>query len=375
MQKLYYKTMVNESPKPTILVVDDTETNIDILVDALEDVYEVSVAMDGESALEIVESNPPDLILLDIMMPGMDGYEVCRQLKANDTTKNIPIIFLTAKAEVSDETKGLELGAEDYITKPISIPIVRARVKTHLSLLHARKNLEMQNDELREAAELREDIERITRHDLKTPLNAMISLPPLLMMEGNLTEDQQESVKMIQDSGYKMLRMINLSLDLFKMERGLYPFNPVEVDLLKLVRNIIAETEDIINSKELSVIISIEGKPLETNDTFIIQAEELLCYSMLANLITNALEASPEGETVSIAVDKKGASSIRILNQGVVPENIRNTFFDKYVTSGKISGTGLGTYSAKLIAETQKGSIGMETSEENGTTVTVGFSG
>jgi len=122
--------------KPTILVVDDTETNIDILVDTLEADYEVSVAMDGESALETVESDPPELILLDIMMPGMDGYEVCRRLKADEKTRHIPIIFVTAKGEVEDEKKGLQFGAVDYITKPFSPPIVQARVKNHLELKH-----------------------------------------------------------------------------------------------------------------------------------------------------------------------------------------------------------------------------------------------
>lgn len=133
---------MKELQKSTILIVDDTETNIDILVDALEDDYEISVAMDGESALEVVESEPPDIILLDIMMPGVDGYEVCRRLKANIATRKIPVIFLTAKTEVKDEKKGLELGAVDYITKPISLPIVQARVKTHLSLYDQNRALE-----------------------------------------------------------------------------------------------------------------------------------------------------------------------------------------------------------------------------------------
>ncbi len=107
---------MTETHKETILIVDDTETNIDILSNVLEESYDVSVAMDGESALELVHTDPPDLILLDIMMPGMDGYEVCRRLKADEKTKDIPIIFVTAMGEIEDETKGFELGALDYIT-------------------------------------------------------------------------------------------------------------------------------------------------------------------------------------------------------------------------------------------------------------------
>ncbi len=129
----------------TVLVVDDTKTNIDILVDALHGEYEVSVAMNGKSALQIVKTDPPDLILLDIMMPDMDGYEVCRRIKNEPETSGIPIIFITSMSEIQNKTKGFELGAVDYITKPFDVLEVKARVKTHLSLTLARRELANQN--------------------------------------------------------------------------------------------------------------------------------------------------------------------------------------------------------------------------------------
>ncbi|HJO92072.1 MAG TPA: two-component system response regulator [Victivallales bacterium] len=125
-----------------VLIVDDTETNIDILVDTLEDSYELRVAMDGETALKDVKEYPPDIILLDIMMPGMDGYEVCAKLKSDGETSNIPIVFLTAMSEENDEEKGLELGAIDYITKPFSPKLVKSRVKNHLELKMYQDKLE-----------------------------------------------------------------------------------------------------------------------------------------------------------------------------------------------------------------------------------------
>ena len=126
---------LNFVAKKTVLVVDDTPDNLALMSDLLKDEYKVKVANNGERALSIAQSDsPPDLILLDIMMPGMDGYEVCRQLKAHSLTQDIPVIFLTAKAEVEDERMGLELGAVDYLTKPISPPIALARVKNHLLL-------------------------------------------------------------------------------------------------------------------------------------------------------------------------------------------------------------------------------------------------
>ncbi|MBS1196796.1 MAG: putative response regulator rpfG [Proteobacteria bacterium] len=133
--------------KHTILVVDDTPDNLALMIGLLKDDYKVKIAYNGERALKIARSaSPPDLILLDVMMPDMDGYEVCRQLKLDPKTMNIPLVFISAKAEVEDERKGLELGAIDYITKPISPPIVLARIKNHLALKAMADFLRDQND-------------------------------------------------------------------------------------------------------------------------------------------------------------------------------------------------------------------------------------
>lgn len=142
--------------RPTILVVDDTPDNLTLMSSLLKDLYKVKVASNGEKALRIAQSAaPPDLILLDVMMPGMDGYEVCAQLKANAATREIPVIFLTARTEVDDEKHGLELGAVDYIIKPISPPIVLARVRTHLSLKAASDFLRDKNHFLEQEVEKR----------------------------------------------------------------------------------------------------------------------------------------------------------------------------------------------------------------------------
>ncbi len=345
----------------------------------LNDRYQLAFAPNGDKALEIARKMEIDLILLDIMMPGMDGYKVCEKLKEDERTKHIPIIFVTAKNEVDDETRGLRLGAIDYITKPVSSSIVRVRVRNHLELKLARekierqkKRLEEQNRELAEAARLREDVERITQHDLKTPLNMIIGFPRIMMADKNLSEEHKEYLKIIEEEGLTMLNMINLSLDLFKMERRIYELHPVPVDIIQVTGKIMNGIRDIADRKKLSVNILIGGNPAGSDEHFFVQGEELLCYSMLANLIKNASEASPEDGEITVALThEKEMSNIRIHNRGAVPEDIRDSFFDKYVTSGKKLGTGLGTYSARLIAETQGGSIHLDTSDETGTTVTV----
>ncbi len=153
--------MTDLSPRQTVLVVDDTPDNLILMSGLLKDMYKVKVANSGEKALRIARGeNPPDLILLDIMMPAMDGYEVCRQLKATMSTRNIPIIFLTAKSAGEDEEKGLQLGAVDYITKPISPPILLARVRTHLQI-------KASADFLRDkAAYLEQEVMRRTRESV-----------------------------------------------------------------------------------------------------------------------------------------------------------------------------------------------------------------
>jgi len=140
---------MENTEKATILVVDDTPENIDVLVGILRDNYKVRAALNADQAFKAISKKVPDMVLLDIMMPDVDGYEVCRQLKATPETRDLPVIFLTAKTAIEDEIKGLALGAVDYITKPISPPVVLARVSTHLALKSARENLESRNNQLK----------------------------------------------------------------------------------------------------------------------------------------------------------------------------------------------------------------------------------
>ena len=354
--------------KDIVLVVDDTPENIDVLLGVLGTEYIVKASRNGEKALKIARGeDPPDIILLDIMMPEMDGYQVCKRLKDDDATKDIPVIFITAKTAEEDEVKGFELGGVDYITKPISPPVVLARVRAHLALKREKQLLQ-------ENLRLREDVEQITSHDLKSPLTSIIGSPELIKYEP-LTEDQLMLVNLIEAAGYKMLNMINLSLDLYKMEKGIYEVMPESLDLLAVIKEIMAENKSVIRHQRLSIDILMNGTPVTDADTFILCGEKLLLYSMLSNLIKNAIEASSKDNRIIIQLSRKENFIIRIHNQGVVPLEIRDTFFEKYATAGKAGGTGLGTYSAKLIAEIHEGNIFLESSEENGTEVTVTLPG
>jgi len=222
------------------------------------------------------------------------------------------------------------------------------------------------------AERLRADVDRMTRHDLKGPLNGILSVPDLIRERGNLTEQQLELLKIIEDAGWQMLNMINLSGDMFKLEKGVYELRPTSVNLSPLVKRLLVEARSLASIKKITVETTLDGKPFQEISPFRIWGEELLCHAMLSNLLKNAIEASPEGASVQLNL-KKGPElqTIEIKNRGAVPREIRERFFDKYSSSGKKGGTGLGTYNAMLIAKVHGGGIKMDTSEQDGTTISV----
>lgn len=341
-----------------ILVVDDTEVNISILAEFLGPEYDIDTAAGGLQALQRVAAAPPDLILLDVMMPGMDGFEVCRRLKSDDQTADIPIIFITALDDVAAETRGLALGAIDFITKPFNPAVVRARVANHLAL--------------REAARLKDDVERIMRHDLKSPLTTVISLPQLLLMDENLSQIQRGMLRRIEDAGYTLMAMVNLSTTLFRMERGSYELRPEDMDLAAVTRKVLAGFAETAAMRQVRLALL----PGQQGAVIPFRGEELLCHSMLCNLVGNALDASPAGETVLVKLQTQDHGGVRIdiVNKGQVPAEFMDRFFEKYATSGKDRGTGLGTYSARLIARAHGGDIDM-TSDAGVVTVSVRLPG
>ncbi|MFU2208843.1 response regulator [Solidesulfovibrio sp. C21] len=364
--------MPDSDKRPFVLIVDDVPANIRILAEFLRDGHDIRVAARGADALDLARRLPPDIILLDVVMPDMDGYEVCRRLKADPVTAEIPIIFVTAKFAPEDEAYGLSLGAVDYIVKPASPAVVRARVKNHLELRAARETLARQNAALTEAAKLREDVDRIMRHDLKAPLTGIIGLPPLILNEGNLSDTQSMFVHLIEESGLKMLSMINQSLDLFKMERGTYVLRAESMDAAAVVRRLFVEMATVAGYKRNVLALTVAGRPDDGKMPVRLTAERLLFYTMLANCLKNALEASPEEGVVTVDLRPGDPAVITVTNQGVVPADMRGRFFTKYATSGKLDGTGLGTYSARLIAEAHGGTVRMETSDATGmTTITI----
>lgn len=186
--------------KPIVLIVDDTPENLLLMSNVLKEDYRVKVAANGEQALRIARSDEvPALVLLDVMMPGMNGYEVCRRLKRDEPTKSVPVIFVTSKDAVEDEAAGFDAGGVDYIVKPVNPLLLKARVRTHIELKQAREDLERQNDILKENARLREEVESIIRHDMKSPLMVILNLPRILMRNRTGNDEEMRYLKMIEE--------------------------------------------------------------------------------------------------------------------------------------------------------------------------------
>ncbi len=339
--------------KSTILIVDDIATNIEVLAGALKDEYALKVAITGKKAIEIAQSFQIDLILLDIMMPVMDGYEVCRQLKANPATEHIPVIFLSARDGADDVVAGLRLGAVDYVSKPVDPTILKARLSTHLTLATAFVDLKRQNALLTENAHLREDVERMTQHDLKGPMSVVLQGSQALLAS-DLSAAQRQNAQMIEMAANNALEMVNRTLDVYKMETGTYQPTLQLFDLGALVHNVALQVEMAFAWKHVTVAFpgGFDGECL---------GEQMLCYSLFNNLLKNAMEAAPEGSRVVVEVAPGyGATHVVVDNEGEVPAELHATFFDKYATMNKDGGTGLGTYSVKLMAEVQAGSVSMQ---------------
>lgn len=365
------------SGKPTLLVVDDVADNLDVLVELLSDDYQVRAANSGERALKILDSGKiPDLILLDVMMPDMDGFEVCRRVKANPATADIPVIFLTAMSETTDVTQGFAIGAVDFVTKPADPPILKARIDTHLKLRRSFAELKRnrvalieQNAVLQDNLRLRDDVERIAQHDVKSPVAGIISFSASLLSDNQLAQQHKEIVQYIEQAAYSVLNMVNLSLDLYKMEQGTYGFHPSVVELAQLLQRIAREAASELASRQLSVQFLAQGMAVPEPGSVHVLGDALLSYSMFSNLFKNAMEAAGANTVIRIDLQHNEEQvTVRMTNDGVVPPDIRESFFDKFSTSGKQGGTGLGTFSARLIAQTQGGSVAMETSDTEGST-------
>lgn len=345
--------------RPTILVVDDTPDNLTLLSGLFKDDYRVRIAHNGAKALDICCSDhPPDLVLLDVMMPGIDGFEVLERMRAHPNAGHIPVIFVTALDGNECRIRGLELGAVDYVTKPIDPDIIKMRVRNFMRYVELHRQLQDDYDAMQEAARLREDVERITRHDIKGPLAGVIGVLQGLADDDSLGRKQLAQVRLAEESAFHALDLITLSSELYKIETGCFQLEPVPVAIGDVLRRIVELSRATFAAKRLVIAVDVDHG-VDAQPPKVV-GDAMLCYSLFQNLIKNACEAAPETSRVSITLHDGDPLQVVIENKGAVPAAIRERFFDKFATLGKQGGTGLGTYSARLLTEAQGGSIALD---------------
>jgi two-component system sensor histidine kinase/response regulator len=370
-----YFTPLNQpmdtSPSPnlraTILVVDDSPDTLTLISGLLRDQYRVKIANRGEPALAIAATTPqPDLILLDIMMPEMDGYEVCTQLKAKASTQNIPVIFLTAKTDIEDEQYGFELGAVDYITKPVSPPILLARVQTHL-------NLKSAYDRLQRLLKFREDMVNMIVHDLRNPLSSILPIADTLLESPELPpERRQKMLQLIQTGGKQLQILVEDLLLKAKLESSTLSLKRQPTNLCELCELALKELEAMAARKHIHLRPEFAPPPHR-----LINVDALLFRRAIENLITNAIKFSPSQSEITVSVNypETTGAVIAVADQGPgIESRLRERIFEKYEIGPTLEGVpqlGLGLAFCKIIVEAHASKISVADNPPQGSIFTI----
>ncbi|QTA93516.1 Two component system response regulator/histidine kinase [Desulfonema magnum] len=371
-----------KSEQPIVLIVDDESPNLSVLSDYLKQSgVKPLIAEDGEEGLSQAEYAQPDIILLDIMMAGIDGFETCRRLKKNPATKDIPVIFMTALSDTSAKIRGFRLGAVDYITKPFQHEEVLVRIRTHLTLCQQEKKLLELNADLTKTNAAKDKFFSIIAHDLKGALSVLIAGCELL--SGSVRDFDRNKIenfsKEIIASAKNTLRLLENLFDWARSQSGSMAFEPEFIELKRLAERNIQIFQGNANCKKIELSLSM--KP----DTYV-YADRNMTNAIIRNLISNAIKFTRRGGEVSISAHSPPVSvwdeetemadfvevAVSDTGIGISEENIPKLLKidNKYMEMGTEDekGTGLGLILCKEFVEKNNGKIWIESELGKGTT-------
>jgi len=354
----------------SILVVDDTVENLRLLASLLgEHAYEVRPVTSGRQALTAVEHDPPDLILLDINMPEMNGYEVCRRLKQREALRGIPIIFLTAMTDVDDKVAAFEAGAVDFITKPFEVAEVLARVGTHLRLRRAELELSQSYQRLRALEQVRDELVQMLVHDMRGQLTVLLMCLQVVA-EGPAGRSSPAVARDLRDAltaAETLNRMANDVLDVSRLEEARMPITCEPCDLVEIARDVTVRLAAW--GADRRIAIDADGPVTASCDADVIRR-------VLENLVGNAIKHTPAGTDVRVSVARSGPGGdgvrIEVLDRGRgIPPDARARIFEKFGTLAArqehgYHSVGLGLPFCKAAVEAHGGSIGVEPGADGG---------
>jgi len=381
---------INPPPKvDRILIVDDSPDNLFLVQATLgESGYEIHLAEDGKTALAKVNQLLPDLILLDVMMPGMDGYEVTKRIRQNQDLPYIPILLITAH-ERSSVVKGLDIGADDFIRKPLDIDELLARVRSLLRLKHS-------IDEREHMIRQREDFVSRLTHDLRTPLVAADRVLALFQSEafGAVSPDMHEAFDSMLRSNRNLLLMVNTLLEVYRHEAGCKTLTLSPCDLKEVIHSVVQELKPLADERELALTTvvtdaeresQLDEKAAQYPFTTTVIGDRLELHRVLTNLVGNAIKFTDKGSVtirlIGVRLDdlpRQGKRSnrfvvieIRDTGAGILTKD-QATLFERFRQGEhKRSGSGLGLYLSRRIIESHQGSIQVQSELNQGSVFTI----
>jgi signal transduction histidine kinase len=350
--------------RATVLVVDDNPQNVELVMAYLQaDGHNAVAAMSGKEALERVEDHPPDLVLLDVMMPGMNGYEVCTRLKGEERTRFIPVVMITALKDLEDKIKGIEVGADDFLTKPFNKQELLTRVRSLLKLKRLHDQLESSYRNLQELQNTKENLTQMIVHDLKNPLTGIMANLEIVAMEE--LRESRECLEAAQRSCMLLFNMIMDLLDLSRSEEGKLQLNREPFALKEIVYpNVqLADTLARLDGKSIQVALP-SSLPTVVGDRNLITR-------VMANLLNNAIKHTSRGGTIRIGAEEAPGEFLRVFIQDTgrsIPAEYREKIFEKFgqIEGGRRTGVGLGLTFCKMAVEAHEGRIWLESPGESG---------
>lgn len=357
---------MSEQITPNVLIVDDIPQNVQVVASLLKDRnYRIAYAMDGKSAIENAQNNHFDLILLDIMMPEMNGFEVCEALKKDPRTAQIPIIFLTAKTDVDSIVKGFDTGGVDYVTKPFNAPELLARVDTHLRLYQTEQELRALNNS-------KDKFISIVAHELRSPFAGLKGVLEMLSDQfGSMDRDElQHYLSLARHTSASLHELLRSLLSWSSLQRDLLPYHPQTFDLLSAAEEVLYATQQDAAQKQVRVNLDIP----EGNFVF---ADYEMTKTVLRNLVVNAIMFSHPESEIFIGVEQQEGGQIctwvRDHGVGIPSEHQAKLFrldsqYKSLGTSGE-TGTGMGLLLCRELVEKNSGEIKLESIPGKGTTV------
>ncbi|MDY7022513.1 MAG: response regulator [Cyanobacteriota bacterium] len=361
--------------KNFLLVVDDDPSGFYVIEALLfKDGYNLQYAESGFEALEQLETALPDLILLDVMMPEMDGIEVCRQIKSYPQYRHIPIIMVTALDSTSDMVSCLEAGADDFVTKPVNGLELQARVRSLLRIKHQYDQLQESLKTQKATLKLRQDMAAMIVHDFRNPLTN-IGINCELLKVSKSQEKQEKRIEQILASWEQLTALTDDLLMMAKMESGRLILNPELVDICQVIQRVVAGFEGLANRK----IVELKTKCFQESFTLLI--DQNLCRRVIENLVSNAIKFSPVSSDVTIEVDTisepQKSARIRVRDRGIgIAPELQHCIFEKYEIGKPIQGVsqmGLGLAFCKMVVEAHQGKVFVEENKPQGSIFTVEF--